>query len=122
MMVGEDFILADDETGAEEIFANFRGAAFEAVDHITVAVLEGLAIGIDGAVTQRPPCTLVEKGNRDVKQAYARSVGPNNAFGGVGLRFYFSQPARGLIQLFAQAGDFAGVRSGEPLPKIVGLF
>src|SRR5580700_2036963 len=101
MMVGEDLILADDETGTEEIFANFRGAAFETVDHIAVAVLEGLAIGIDGAITQRPSCALVEKGNRDVKQAYAGSVGPNDAFGGVGLRFYFLQPAGGLIQLFA---------------------
>src|ERR1700675_1060136 len=122
MMVGEDFILADDETRTEEIFANFRGAALEAVDHVAVAVLEGLAVGIDRAVTQRTMRALVKKGNGDVEKADAGSVGSNDAFGGVRLSFYFFQPAGGLIQLFAEAGDFAGVRGGEFLAKIVRLF
>src|SRR6202795_1391152 len=101
MMVGEDFILADDETRAEEIFANFRGAAFETVDHVAVAILQRLAVGIDRAVAQRATRALVEKGNGDVEQTDAGSVGSNHAFGSVGLRFYFLQTASGFVQLFA---------------------
>src|SRR5580704_8853675 len=122
MMVGEDFILADDETGAEEVFLNFGSAALQAIDHVSVAIFERLAVGIDRTVTQRAVCALVEEGNRNVQQADAGGVGANDAFGCVGLRFYFFQAVRCLIQLFAEAGDFASIGGGKPLPKIVGLF
>src|SRR5277367_3937419 len=108
-MVGKDFFLADDETRAEEVFANFGGAAIEAVDHVAVAIFERLAVRIDRSVTQGAMRGLVEKRNGDMEQADAGSVGSNDAFGGVRLRFYFLQPARGFVQLFAQAGDFAGI-------------
>src|SRR5580704_4884276 len=109
MMVGEDFILADDETGAEEVFLNFGSAALQAIDHVSVAIFERLAVGIDGTVTQRAACALVQEGNRNVEQADAGSVGSNDTFGGVGLRFYFFQAVSCLIQLFPEAGNLAGV-------------
>ena len=57
-----------------------------------------------------------------MEQADAWSVGANDPFRGIGFRFHALQAAGGLFQSFAQTGDFAVIRSGEFLAKIVGLF
>src|SRR5258708_8139067 len=53
MMIGENAAFADDESGAEEIPANFGCATFQCVNRVAITVVEWLAIPSAPALTQR---------------------------------------------------------------------
>src|SRR6267143_4082400 len=63
VVIGENAAFADDESGAEEISANFGCAAFQGINRVAVTVVEWLAIRIDPAVTQRATGSPVDEGN-----------------------------------------------------------
>src|SRR6266566_5988164 len=102
VMVGEDAVVANDKSRAEEIGANLRCAAFQGVNGIPITILEGPAVGSDSPVAERAPGTPVDERDGDVQETNTGRIGTDHSLGGLGLRFHSPKAASGIVELFSE--------------------
>jgi hypothetical protein len=120
-MIGENAAFADDESGAEEIRANFRCAAFQGINRVAIAVVERLAIRIDPALTQRAAGGPVDEGDGYMEETHAWRISADYIFRGLRIGLHAFEPGGCLLKLLAKCGHVAGPGARDFLSQLIRL-
>ena len=121
MVIGENAAFADDESGAEEIRANFGCAAFQRIHRVAITVVERLAIRIDPAIAQRAAGSPVDERNGYMQEAHAWRISTDHFFRGLRLVLHAFEPGGRFFELLAKCGHVAGPGARDFLAQFIRL-